>query len=395
MRGPTLTPAGRSRLMAALALAVLLAGASCTRSRDWLGPPERIADGVAYFKSADPSLVDPPGPVAVFLLRLDPARVRLESVHANDEILGLETVDAIARRHAAIAAVNGGFFNTTNGDPQFVLKESGELVSDAKVVKGAVIVRSPTHGRTQLEFDQLSAQMSVSFTAAGRKWSMPIAGLNTTRARGRLMLYTPQYHADTDTAPQGTEWVISGRPPRVTAVRRNEGRTPIPRDGSVLSYGGLRLPDALRALAPGVEVRFDVAWKTVNGASASDLDTTDAIVSGAGLLRLKGRRPDNWQTVESLNPAKFINMRHPRTVIGVDRSGFIWLAAVDGRRPEHSVGMTLEELERLCDRLQLTDALNLDGGGSTTMVVRDAIVNRPSDVAGPRRVSDAILVKPR
>ena len=96
-----------------------------------------------------------------------------------------------------------------------------------------------------------------------------------------------------------------------------------------------------------------------------------------------------------MNPVKFINMRHPRTVIGVDRSGFIWLAAVDGRQPEHSVGMTLEELERLCDRLQLTDALNLDGGGSTTMVVRDAIVNRPSDVGGPRRVSDAILVKPR
>ena len=116
MRGPTLTPAGRSRLRAALALVLLLAGVSCARSRDWLGPPERIADGVAYFKSVDPSLVDPPGPVAVFLLRLDPARVRLESVHANDEILGLEAVDAIASRHAAIAAVNGGFFNTTNGD---------------------------------------------------------------------------------------------------------------------------------------------------------------------------------------------------------------------------------------------------------------------------------------
>ena len=114
-----------------------------------------------------------------------------------------------------------------------------------------------------------SAQMSVSFTAAGRKWSMPIAGLNTTRARGRLMLYTPQYHADTDTAPRGTEWVISGRPPRVTAVRRNEGRTPTPRDGSVLSYGGLRLPETLRALMPGVEVGFEVAWKFVNGASAS------------------------------------------------------------------------------------------------------------------------------
>jgi exopolysaccharide biosynthesis protein len=57
--------------------------------------------------------------------------------------------------------------------------------------------------------------------------------------------------------------------------------------------------------------------------------------------------------------------------------------------------MTFGDLERLCDRLHLTDALNLDGGGSTTMVVRDVIVNRPSDPAGPRRVSDAILVRTR
>jgi exopolysaccharide biosynthesis protein len=46
----------------------------------------------------------------------------------------------------------------------------------------------------------------------------------------------------------------------------------------------------------------------------------------------------------------------------------------------------------LCDRLGLRDALNLDGGGSTTMVINGEIVNRPSDAAGPRPVSDAILV---
>jgi len=50
---------------------------------------------------------------------------------------------------------------------------------------------------------------------------------------------------------------------------------------------------------------------------------------------------------------------------------------------------------RLCDRLDLRDALNLDGGGSTTMVVQGKIVNRPSDAGGPRPVSDAILVKLR
>jgi exopolysaccharide biosynthesis protein len=57
--------------------------------------------------------------------------------------------------------------------------------------------------------------------------------------------------------------------------------------------------------------------------------------------------------------------------------------------------MTFAELIGLCTRLDLRDAINLDGGGSTTLVVKGAIMNKPSDAAGPRPVSDAILVKSR
>ena len=57
--------------------------------------------------------------------------------------------------------------------------------------------------------------------------------------------------------------------------------------------------------------------------------------------------------------------------------------------------MTFGDLQRLCDRLELTNALSLDGGGSTTLVVRDQVVNRPSDPGGARPVSDAIIVTPR
>ena len=54
--------------------------------------------------------------------------------------------------------------------------------------------------------------------------------------------------------------------------------------------------------------------------------------------------------------------------------------------------MTLEELRSLAHRLGLVNALNLDGGGSTTMWVQGNVMNRPSDPAGPRKVSDALLV---
>jgi exopolysaccharide biosynthesis protein len=55
--------------------------------------------------------------------------------------------------------------------------------------------------------------------------------------------------------------------------------------------------------------------------------------------------------------------------------------------------MTFAELMTLVDRLELRDALNLDGGGSTTMVVKGVMVNKPADAAGARAVSDAIIVR--
>jgi hypothetical protein len=53
--------------------------------------------------------------------------------------------------------------------------------------------------------------------------------------------------------------------------------------------------------------------------------------------------------------------------------------AVDGRQPSHSMGMSLEERGKLMIDLGCREAVNMDGGGSTTMVVRGAVMNRPSD----------------
>lgn len=383
---------GRLRATRTIAVVLLAAASLSLRQASWLSPAEVVAPGVVYLTSSDPSLVDPPAPIAVFLLRLDPAKALLTSALAGDEVLGAEPVESIATRHHAIAAVNGGFFNTKNGESVGVLKVAGELVSDDAAVKGAVVVRAPPQGRTTLEFDQIAAHLNLTFTAQGHDWTVRVDGVDTTRARGKLMLYTPSYHPDTDTAANGVEWVLDGRPLAVSAIRRDAGHTSIPRHGAVLSFGGLTLPPALAALTQGVHVSLQTVWTAVNGLASDRLDEADSIINGAGLLRVQGRRPDNWESGEGLNPTTFINARHPRTFIGRDDQGFIWLGVVDGRQPDRSVGMTFSDLERLCDRLDLTDALNLDGGGSTTMVVDGRIVNHPSDAAGPRPVSDAILV---
>lgn len=380
------------RLVRLAALLALLTGCAASDSPGWLGSASDVAPGVRFYRSTDATLLEPAGPVAVHLLRLDPRRVRLTSVLSQDEVLGAETVGDMAARHGAVAAINGGFFNVTTGEPVGLLKVARRLVSDTGTAKGAVVIRSPSDAITELLFDQITVRVALAFEADGREWTMPIAGVDTTRARGRLMLYTPEYHEHTDTAPNGVEWVLKGTPLVVTEVRHDLGQTPIPGDGAVLSYGGLDLPEELASLQPGVAVRLETEWRAVHGASAEALDDADHIVQGAGLLRRAGRAPGGWMEIEGLKSESFIDVRHPRTIIGLDRDGFVWLGAIDGRRPDHSLGMTFAELERLSDRLGLTDALNLDGGGSTTMIVRGQVANRPSDAAGPRAVSDALLV---
>jgi Phosphodiester glycosidase len=86
----------------------------------------------------------------------------------------------------------------------------------------------------------------------------------------------------------------------------------------------------------------------------------------------------------------FRNSRHPRTAIGVnaDRTR-LWLVVIDGRQ-DYSDGMTLEELRELFSLLGADRALNLDGGGSSTMVIGGRVVNHPSDLTGERAVVNGL-----
>jgi len=89
----------------------------------------------------------------------------------------------------------------------------------------------------------------------------------------------------------------------------------------------------------------------------------------------------------------FAASRHPRTAVGYDSvSGRLWLVVVDGRQSPHSAGMTLPELAALFEALGVSEALNLDGGGSTVMVVGGQVHSRPSDTSGERPVANALAL---
>ena len=302
-----------------------------------------------------------------------------------------ETVPDIARRHGAIAAVNAGFF-LPNGDPSGIYKFQGQLISETRRTRGAVgLVEQGT--RSRLIFGRVAAAMTMWVRRRARPdVPLRIDGVDTTRLLGKLMLFTPRYHAHTDTAPGGTEWVVSGPPLRVNGTPRTEGKTPIPPGGFVLSYGGPRPPPALASQQNGAAVELETRYLPDEG-SATDWARARDIVGGAGLLVREGRLVHDWSR-EMFN-AGFAENRHPRTMIGTHPDGSIWLVTIDGRQPKLSVGMTLVEIRELARRLGLTNALNLDGGGSTTMWAEGKVWNSPSDVTGPRRVSDALLVMPR
>ena len=143
-----------------------------------------------------------------------------------------------------------------------------------------------------------------------------------------------------------------------------------------------------------VEKTTPNAYSTRLGTKPQDWLSATDIVSGAGLLMVNGREMDEW--ADEQISAAFDTTRHPRTMIGVDGDNHVWLVTVDGRQPPLSLGMNFSELKGLARRLGLRSALNMDGGGSTTMVLKDGwIVNHPSDPTGPRAVSDAIVVLPR
>lgn len=120
------------------------------------------------------------------------------------------------------------------------------------------------------------------------------------------------------------------------------------------------------------------------------IDGEDVVTSGP-LMMVEGRMED--VSVESFNTA-----RHPRTAIGKKPDGTVVFVVVDGRSKGNAEGMTIFELQKVMGWLGCQDALNLDGGGSSALVVNGTVVNCPCDNkkfdnAGERKVHNAIIVR--
>jgi exopolysaccharide biosynthesis protein len=160
----------------------------------------------------------------------------------------------------------------------------------------------------------------------------------------------------------------------------------------VLSIGAERVAEVLHRLRVGDTASIETKLVPLLPDPEHDWDRTEYIVSGGPLLLWRSNRIEDPQ-VESISRV-FCLARHPRTAVGVREDGTLLFVTVDGRRPEESVGMSLPELTDLMIELGAVSAINLDGGGSTTMVIDGKVVNRPSG-GEARRNADAILLYPK
>lgn len=340
-------------------------------------------------ESVGQDLTNPGGPWRVHVLEADPARMRPEVAHAYDAAIGLETTAELAMRRGALAAVNGGYFRMTGllaGDSQGALRIDGDLLSEPDRGRGAVGFYT-AGGATRAVFGRLSFRGEVRI---GDGAVVPLDGVNRPRGPSEMILFTPQFHRTTLTPPGGAEILVEDG--RVAGVRVGAGSSVIPAGGMVLSVGRDRLRQVLPHARPAAPVSVDTKVVPLLPDPDREWDRAEDIVGGGPLLLRQGTRLEE-PARESISEVFFL-ARHPRTAVGVRADGTLLLVTVDGRRPAESVGMSLPELTDLMLELGCVSALNLDGGGSTTMVVDGRVVNSPSGLS-PRRNADAILLFPR
>jgi Phosphodiester glycosidase len=361
-----------------------------------------VAPGVVWT-----SLFRERGPVRINVLELDPALVH--GVLSNGRIAGRERVSRMARRVGAAVAVNGGYFGPS-GDPVGVLAIDGALLSEPVDRRSALLLAAGQAAVAPIRFsgsvtingverliDGVERTRGLIPACGGRGGDFPStrpnAALTCTDA-SELVLLSPSYGARPP-REGGVEAVLrDGSVARVRAPATG----PVPRDGQLLTGTG----DAARFLRDVALPRSRAELKLTLRASGRPLDLSQqTLVVGGGPRLLRGGRVAVTARAEGFAPPQapaffgsFVAARQPRTLAGVRADGKLLLVTVDGRRPGWSTGMTLPESARLMRSLGALDALNLDGGGSSTMTVRGEVVNRPSDRAGERPVSDALYALP-
>lgn len=339
-----------------------------------------IAPGLVFKKIVQRGI-----PRRTFILRMNPAKpLTLDVTLTEDALPARRVLSRVVRAHDAIAGVNGDYSGNPIGDPVHPLAQDGDLLQTSRVL-GTLFALTADESQTFFG----KPDLSIIATDQDSGTAYPIARWNNgPPALGEFVGYSPLGGTLESPPPFSCSIrLLTTGPPSLAdgdGVDRDyvvdesactEG--PLTRKGGVVLSTPPATDEAIQllALAPGTPMRlhWTFGWPGV-------LDA----VGGAPLLLEDGRL---------VGVCRSACGSHPRTGIGVTRRGRILLVVVDGRQPRWSIGPTMFEFARIMQDLGAVTALNLDGGGSSEMVVDGDVVNRPSD-GNERTLSNAILVLP-
>ncbi|MET3683024.1 hypothetical protein ABID56_001114 [Alkalibacillus flavidus] len=289
-----------------------------------------------------------------------------------------------------VGGINGSFFHFDSERPSYMLAQNDKLFN-----LGAVSDDSSGYMSVPKAFGMMpdgsakidSFDMQLSYEINGKTYE--IDKYNGARGSGETVLFTPSHKFDwTRTNEYGVEihvdqvdQLIDDEPIQfgdtitgeVKKVRRYLSNEYIqqPEDGFVISIHGDTPIDDNLEVGDSVELNVDIndEWK---GAE---------FVLGSGPQLVRNGQVDLEMDEDSSRAKR----RNPRTVVGTNANGSeVFFITVDGRQPGYSDGMTMEEVAEYVESLGVEHAINLDGGGSTTMVARQygdthtSVMNSPS-----------------
>ena len=359
-----------------------------------------IGPGASYQQ-----LYRPEGPWAIHIVEADLSQQYLElhTLLGGGETLARRRLSGIvAAEHMqngrAVAAVNGDFFSlaSMSGLPVGLHVEDGELVTFPDPGRSVFYVLSDG----TMHIDRLRAN---AWLRGPGNVLLQFSGMNHPPSYADLVLFTPRFGEQTQADAATRQIALVGLTDRVHPNVELTARVAsitigsyqrIPPDGAVIAARGVS-SYALRNLKVGDEITISLQVGPQNaGETPSPRPAGKPALPGVGNAGETPALPAIQQAISggprivrdgaiSVEYSRerfaesFAARRHPRTGIGI-RNGTLVMVTVDGRQPGYSDGMTLYELAKLFIELGCTDAVNLDGGGSATMVVRDRVMNSPS-----------------
>ena len=306
------------------------------------------------------------------ILAVSPDAVDIRPYRALSAGIGTESLVSLARRHKALAAINGGFFEmagTLRGESVGALKIDGEWISEPEQGRAVIGFRT-VDGKIEAYIDRIALRQELVLPSGE---TLPIDGMNRNRGRDELVIYRPHFHAVTLTMPDGVEVVV--RNGEVTSIRKGKGSSRIPADGYILSASGKKCTDLLAHIVEGntVQIREMVIPERVGD---SHLWASFAHIIGGGPLLLQDKTsvPTEAYEREGFDRA-FHSFWHPRTAIGKKSDGTLLFVTITAAEAGVRRGVMLSRLAELFLEWGATDALNLDGGDSSMLVIRDEVVS--------------------